>query len=214
MLKKFIKSYNDGKIAFVEKMTDSKEGIYDELSFLDDGYIISKINRLKKENKDIQNQLNMLEKYDDDFKNNYAKQQELSNRLKEIRFEIAFLASNNMDNIDSCLDLIKGSNSDFELCLTGLKYYKEGNMESSFDYFYKYFKDKNIILEHYLINKIYGIIMFNMKQFEISAKLLRKAAEKRPEDLQVHNVLREIYINTKNEAGLLAENTIIKLLGT
>lgn len=212
MISEIIKGYNDSKFAFIQKLSDSKEGIYDELDYLDDGYIKMKIQRLKNEYGDIQNQLNMLERYDKQDDQNSAKRKSLSIRISEIEFGIAFIASNNLQNIDSCIKLIENKNTDFELCIRGLQYYDQGNEKAAFDSFNSYFKNRNIVLEHYLINKIYGTISYNLNQYELSAILLRKAVEKRPDDIDIHRILKQIYLNTNKYDESQIESNILTLL--
>lgn len=210
MLKDIIKGYNESKLALIEKLSDSDEGIYDELDLLDDGYIKVKIKRLKKEYEEKQNEINLIEKYNKNDDNN--NKQELIKRLVEIRFEMAFLASNNIKNIDNCFNLLHGMNTDFILCIRALKYYSECNEKEAFNSFYSYFKDKKIILDHFLINKVYGIMLYNYKQYNMAATLLRKAAEKRPEDVEVHKILKKIYMETEKSNMIKIEDTIIELL--
>lgn len=212
MLKKIIKSYNNGKIALIEKMTGLENGIYDEVFFLDDGYIKSKIERLKKEYNSISKEIEMIAKYDE--RDNYGRDKlnHLVNKKVNIKFEMAFLASNNFLNIDSCLNLLEEIDTDFKLCLHGLKHYKEGDEKRAFETFYKYFKDKNVLLEHFLINKVYGMLLFNLKQYDISLMVLRKSVEKRPEDKEIHCILKEIYSLKEMELEKTIEENIIELL--
>lgn len=213
MLKDIIRSYNETKLSFVNKISDSKDGISDELSFLDDGFIKSKIDNLKKEYGSIEKEIEMLIKYDKKDDYNTQKIHSLMNRRRDIKFEIAFLASNNIRNIDGCLKLLEEENTDFKLCLLAIQYYSNGEEKESFDTFYKYFKDKNVVLEHYLINKIYGKMCFALKQYDMALVLLRKAAEKRPEDPELHCILKEIYHLQGRDLEESIESSIIKLLG-
>lgn len=212
MLKEIIKGYNDSKLALIEKLSDSEEGIYDELDHFDDGYIKVKIKRLQKEYEEKQNEINSIEKYNMNDNNDNNSKRELIKRLEEIRFEMAFLASNNIKNIDSCFNLLNGMNTDFLLCIRGLKYYSECNEKEAFNSFYSYFKGKKVILNHFLINKVYGTMMYNYKQYDMAAIMLRKAAEKRPEDVEVHKILKNIYLETNKYNMIQIEDAVIDLL--
>jgi hypothetical protein len=212
LLKDIIKGYKESKIAIIQRFSGSEGGIYDETNFLDDGYIRVSIDRLKKEHSEIDNEIEILMKYTKQDSSTLEKQQKLIMRKQEIRLEMAFLASNNLSNIDSCMNLIEELSTDFKLCLIALRYYDNRDNKKAFEAFYEYFKDRTVLLEHYLINKVYGVLLYNLKQFDLSIALLRKAAEKRPEDIEVHRILRDIYSITNRNCEENIELSIIRLL--
>lgn len=207
-----ITAYKNGKIALINKISESGQEFTDEVFFLDDGYIKSKIEKLKTKYNSINKDIELLVKYDkrDEYSRN--KIRHLLDENKEVKFQMAFLASNNFKNLDNAIGLLEDTDTDFKLCLYALKYYNEGDSKMAYEHFYEYFKDKDRLLEHFLINKVYGELLFSIKQYDISAKVLRKAAERRPEEKQIHIMLKEIYKLTGQGIEEKIQNNILDLL--
>ncbi|AKL95685.1 hypothetical protein CACET_c22390 [Clostridium aceticum] len=213
VIKGIIKGYNDAKLKFVKKFSVDNFDLWDETSFLDDGKIHTRINKLKKEYDFACKEVDiLLESHD--TQDQYIKEKlgQLMARQQEINLELVFLASNNMKNIDMCLNLLKDKKQDFIVCLYGLKEYEKGNKVDAFNYFYSYFKDKNCLLEHYLINKVYGYLLYEFQQFDKAVVFLQKACEKKPEDIEVHRKLKEVYKINKQQVEEKIQEKIITLL--
>lgn len=212
MIKGIIKNYNDAKFYLIQKMSESKDSIFLETEFLDDATINCKINRLKDEFKSISKDIQIFTKYDKKDSYNVEKLSDLMNKKRDICFNIAFLASNSLNNLDSCENILSDLDTDFKDCITALKYYKAGDNQKAFEIFCTYFKDKNWITNHYLINKVYGLMLYECKQYKTAILLLRKVVEKRPEDIEIHKILREIYsiVGMKEEERV--EKNILNIL--
>ena len=213
MIKGVIKSYNNAKLAIIQKLSDSEEGIVQETDFLDDGIIEIKIERLKKNYSMVNQELEMLSKYDKKDSYNADKIEGLRTKKNEISFEIAFLGSNSFNSLDTCANLIKEMDTDFKDCILALQYYKVGQEKKAFEIFYGYFKNRKGILNHYLINKVYGLLLYKYEQYNLAIPLLRTATEKRPEDIESHRILKEIYssLNMRQEEQI--EKNILAVLG-
>lgn len=214
LLKKVIKSYSDSKLAVIKKMVNDDQAIFDENFFLDDGYVSTKVNSLKKEYKNIIEEISFLNHYDkkeDDYKKN--KLISLIQKQKQIQIDIAFYGSNNIVNVESCLNLIKDLDTDIKLCLDGLIFYKNHDISNALSRFSEFYSKKSYLLEHYLINKVYGTLLYDAGRQDDSMQFLRKAVEKRPEDLEIHELLSKIYKYKKLVVEEKIENEIILLLG-
>lgn len=213
LIKSAIKDYNNAKFAFIQRFSQSEDGIIQETNFLDDKTIQSKIERLKKEFSQIGQEIELLIKYDKQDSNNTKKLKEFLKRKNEISLNIAFLGSNSLNNLDNCEEIIKDLNTDFKLCIRGLRFYKNGEYLNSFECFYEYFNEKSGVMEHYLINKVYGLLLYKNKQYKMAVPLLRKAVERRPEDIESHRILKEVYsiLNMKQEEKI--EQNILEVLG-
>lgn len=202
MLNEIIRWYNSLKIKMVNKLGDGEEGILDELDFLDDTLIESKIKYIKK----------LLKLLDYEISNNSVNLNVLIEKKEDLIFELVFLASNSIKNIDFCLSLLSESNK-FKKCLYALKEYDRGNFKKSIKLFVEYFENEKHILEHYLICKTYGELLYNTNNFYNSAIFFRKAVEKRPDEIRLHLILKDIYLKIQEEILLKQEEEIIKLLG-
>lgn len=202
MLKEIVKGYNSFKIKLVAKLGEGHEGIRDELEFLDDSIIGAKINHIKKVcsliDEEIAHSTNEDIKY-------------LMSKKQECIFEIAFLASNSVKNIDFCLDIID-KNNEFINCLKAIKLSNEGKEKEAKYLFDNYFKTNKCLLEHYLISKIYGKLLLEAGDLYNAALFLRKAVEKRPDEIEIHKMLEYIYLKIGEEVLLANEREIISIL--
>ena len=88
-----------------------------------------------------------------------------------------------------------------------------GQEKKAIETFYGYFKNRKGILNHYLINKVYGLLLYKYEQYNLAIPLLRTATEKRPEDIESHRILKEIYssLNMRQEEQI--EKNILAVLG-
>lgn len=193
LINKIIKVYSDARLSFIHKMSGTDEGILVETDFLDDATIECKIAKVKKEFQNISKDLEMILKYDDKDDHNTQKIKTLLDRKSELSFDIAFLASNSLNSLDDCDDVLQSLDTDFKLCIEGLKHYRDKDYQRSFEAFYTYFKSKDYLLEHFLINKAYGTLLCRCKQYDMGIPLLRKAIEKRPNDIDSHRAIKEAY---------------------
>lgn len=202
MINEIVTGYNSFKIKLSNKLGNGTEGLWDELEFLDDNIIKSRIDYIKRISKLI----------DEEIKE--AKGEKLAyllNKKQESIFEIVILASNNIKNIDFCLQMID-ENNDFKICLKALKEYDLGNKIKALTLFDEYFNKNKYMLEHYLISSIYGKLLYESRQYGKAVILLRKAIEKRPEEVELHLILRDIYIKLGDEKSQAIEESIIRLL--
>lgn len=210
ILQKTIKTYQNTKISIMKKVTEASN-IGDENGFLDNGFIKSQIESLKKEYAFIQNEVSVLTNLDD--RQNVEKLRAYRDRQEELLFLMAFYASNSFQNIDYCLELTKNMNTDFTECLQALKAYHEGEFLHALQLFYHYFHRKQALLEHYLINKTYGTLLFQENEYAQAKIFLQKAVEKRPEDIELHKLLKEIYEQLHLDLEKRVETDILSLLG-
>ena len=203
MLNELIKKYNFLKNNMISQLGEAKEGINDELDFLDDVIIKSKINYIKKICKSIDNDLAT------------SKDEEqiefLIKKKKEFIYELVLLASNSFDSIDFCMSILDTNNS-FQKCLKALKFYEKGEYVTAKKLFDEFFASNKYILQHYLISLVYGELLYKEHDYIMAAKFLRKAVEKRPEEINIHIKLRDIYYKLNDKYLLSQEIEIIDLL--
>lgn len=202
MLKEIVNGYNSFKIKLVAKLGESHEGLTDELEFLDDSIVASKINYVKKVCSLIDDEISHSNKEDI---------QELIKQKQDYIFQIVFLASNNIKNIDFCLNMVD-KNSDFIYCLKALRLESEGKNIEAKELFDKYFNKHKSVLEHYLISKTYGELLIKFGDLYNGALFLRKAVEKRPDEVEIHKMLEYIYSKIGEDTLLETEREIISIL--
>jgi tetratricopeptide (TPR) repeat protein len=212
LIKEALKAYNESKLAVIQRFAEDEFGVIDEPGFLDVGYINTRIETIKKEYSKLEKELDLFARHDRNDSYHREQLNTLLNARTEKLLELAFVSSNDFGYVDSCIKLLEGINTDFSLCLQGLKYYSLKEVGKAFECFYEYFKNKSGHVEHYLINKTYGELLLEYKQYELAAGLLRKACEKRPEDLEIHYMLKRIYSFLGKRKEENVEKEIIKLL--
>lgn len=200
-----IKGYNDSKLAIVKKFTDSGGDSLEENDFLDDGYISTKISRLKKRYQKNEDTLKLALEYENQSdKGTKEKLTRLFNEQRSIRMNMAFLASNSIDGAKDSLNFIEDIDSKFKQCLEALVLYDSGHEDASLLKFYGYLKHEKEPIDHFLINKTFGKLLCGKGQYRQAIPILQKAVEKRPEDVELHMMLMECYDN----CGMVFEKSL------
>ncbi|MEH7009209.1 hypothetical protein V7087_00060 [Neobacillus niacini] len=213
MLNKLIHTYQNTKLAAVKRFSDQEYDILEEPGFLDDGFIRMKIEGLKKELKKIDQQLEQLLHYDKQDDYHKQKVAYFMEQKDYIHFHMAFLASNGINSLEFAKQLIQEMNIDFSMCIEALLHHKKGNDPVAFELFQRYFSTHPEPLDHFLINKIYGLLLMNRNELENSARYLRKAAEKRPEDQEVHVYIVQVYESLGWMEQAQVHKVIVQMLG-
>lgn len=203
MLSDLITKYKSLKINMISKLGESREGINDELDFLDDAIIGSKINYIQKICKLIDDDIEMSE---DEEQINF-----LVNKRKEFIYELALLASNSFKSVEFCISILDKNNA-FQKCLQALIHYENGDKHTAKRLFDEFFNINKYMLQHYLISKVYGELLYEEHDYLNAAAFLRKAVEKRPEEIKLHIMLKDIYQKLNDEILLNQEVEIINLL--
>lgn len=203
MLNEIITKYNSLKIDIISKLGESSEGINDELDFLDDAIISSKINYIQK----------ICRLIDDDIEMSEDEEQIkfLVQKRKEFIYELALLASNSLKSVEFCISILDENNV-FQKCLQALKHYENGDKHTAKILFDEFFKSNKYMLQHYLISKVYGELLYEEHDYLNAAAFFRKAVEKRPEEVNLHIKLKDIYYKLDDKILLNQEIEIINLL--
>ena len=103
--------------------------------------------------------------------------------------------------------------TDFSLCVQGLIFYKEGNMIDSFRYLQKYFEiNNNYYINHYLANKVYAELLTKYNEHELALIYLQQAIKLRPENLELHKDIYDIYVKLGKIKESQIERNIIHIL--
>lgn len=214
MIKELVREYKNIKISTINKLSGADESLYDENLFLDDGFLYSKIEKLKADYYNIMNDIENIVKYDiknDEHKKN--KLREKMNKKDSILFELAFLSSNDFSQLEISKKILDDMDTDFSLCVQGLIYYRDGNMIDSFRYLQKYFEiNNNIYINHYLANKVYAELLNKCNEYELSLIYLRQAIKLRPENLELHKDIYNLYVKLGKIKESQIERNIIDIL--
>jgi predicted Zn-dependent protease len=163
-----------------------------EAPFMDDGLIITEINSRKEEYKRNADQLTQCERFGEGDEYRQEKNQ-LYNRQISLRTELAYLFSHNPAKLDDSLGLLEGSQNSFIICIEAMKHYQQGNEDLSLEKFTEYMNQINGVPNHYLACKMLGSLLVKQNQYQYAIPILRTAVERRPEDIELYNMLIECY---------------------
>lgn len=217
MIKTLIKAYhtvfNKGKLAVIESFSEEENFFRNEVAFFDNGRVASGIERLKADYAAIEAEIKFVKQTGADDEDYEKKLNFLYKRQYECITTMAFQTSQNLKNIDACLALTKGLNYDFKLCLEGLRLYKDDDKEAAFAKFGEYLKRKKSFSVHYLLNKIYGEMLFNKGNYKAAEVFLYNVTQICPEDNNNHKLLATVYEKNGNVRQMKIEKEIVKVLG-
>lgn len=210
ILNKIIGAVRDFKLSIVDTFGGLDSFAF-EAPFMDDELICFEIDRLKAEYKQNSDELTQYERFGNDGE--YAQQKkELYIRQVAIRSELAYLFSHNPAKIDDCLGLLENIIDDFKVCLEAMKHYTQGNNDLAYMGFTEYVRLLGSIPEHFMASKMFGELLMKRQRYKYAIPFLRKASEKRPDDIEVHNMLLNCYRALGMDFELGIESTITRLL--
>ncbi len=103
-INQIIKGYNDTKLKIYNNLGGTELSSY-ETAFIDDKTIALEVERIKREIQTVENASTTS--------TNTTKQQELMKKRIQLYIEITFLMSNDLDNVDMCIELLTGVKTNF-----------------------------------------------------------------------------------------------------
>lgn len=214
-MSKVIHKIIEAKYKFVRSVDFEESDINDEVLFIDDTYVeISYKNFIKRYNS-IQKELeNIVENNEMDS----ISKERIGKLLKEqdeLIVKKMFIISNNEKYLEFAIKILGTikENINYKIGLEAVKKYKEGYFNEAEILFQKYYSYLNKLPNHYLINKTYSKLLIKSNDNNIAMELIRKAIEVKPDDLELHKMINEIYkvMNMLKEVEI--EEKIIKVLG-
>ena len=162
------------KYSFIDDMAGVSADTIKEDQFLDRGYIKYKIAKLKKLMKD-----------------------EVSiEKRKELSSELAFYMSNDEERVSESIKCIEDVSSNFKECLHGIEEYLDGDLEKAYELLQENYKLTRKAKEHFLINKVYGLLLVKHEEYENAVEILKRALSLCPEDIECYHALEEAYYQT------------------
>ncbi len=210
LFNRIIGAVRDVKLSIIDTLGDMDTFACEAL-FIDDELICVQIDKLKAQYKRNADELTQYEKFGNG--NEYQEEiRDLCNRQITIREELAYLFSHNPAKIEDCLGFLKNSKNDFLVCLEAMKLYTQGNEEDALKKFKDYMNRINGFPSHFLACKMLGTLLVKQGNYKYAIPLLSLAAEKRPEDIEVHEKLTECYRCEGMDFELGIESAITSLL--
>lgn len=217
MIKKLIKTYhkiyNISKLQVIERIMGEENFFREEVTCFDDGRVEAGIKRLQADYAKISEDIKFLmetSKRDESYNDRL---QYLRKRQYDMIHLLTFETSQNEKNIDACLNVWGDIDDDFRLCLEGLKLYFSGNQSSSYMKLNEYLKKHDGFGSHYLLNKIYGLMLYEKKLYDDAEKFLYRVTQIKPEDIDTHKMMMDLYHHNNNITGETVERNILLALG-
>lgn len=217
MLKTLIKTYhkvnNVSRLKVIEKIMGDENFFREEINCFDDGRIESSVKQMQASYDAICTEIKFLKESAAEAVDTKDKLQYLYKKQYEILKSFAFEASQNMKNIDSCLEIMKDLKDDFYICLQGMEAYAEGDKVTAFEKLKEYLQLQKTFGNHYLLNKFYGLLLFEHGRHNESKIFLQRVTQICPEDVEVHEKMQALYHIQGNCKGEETEKKILLVLG-
>lgn len=193
MLDKIVSTYRKAKMSVISDLSGTVGDILDETSFYDLGYMQSQIKRIQNEVARISKELEINVELDE--KSEYAvnKRQELIGQREVLLMHMIYLASNSFKNLEDCKKMAKGYRFSFMECVDGLQEYNAGNKNNAFDILENYFNNYGRVKKHFLINKVFGLLLLDRNEYQKATPYLTCALQFVPEDIETLEALKICY---------------------
>lgn len=193
MLDKIVSTYRKAKMSVISDLSGTVGDVLDETSFYDLGYMQSQIKRIQNEIARISKELEINVELDE--KSEYAvnKRQELIGQREVLLMHMIYLASNSFKNLEDCKKMAKGYRFSFMECVDGLQEYNAGNKNNAFDILENYFNNYGRVKNHFLINKVFGLLLMDRNEYQKAAPYLTCALQFVPDDIEALEALKICY---------------------
>ena len=211
MVDKIVTTYRKAKMSVIGGLSGAVESVLDETSFYDVGYMQSQIKRIQKEMARVSKKLeiNIELKENSDYAR--TKRQELTEQREYLLIHLIYLASNSFGNLDDCVKMAEGHNISFMSCIDGLQAYQEGNKEKAYEILKKYYQEYGSVEEHFLINKVFGLLLVDRQDYEKAVSFLTYALQFMPDDMESINTLRNCYKKLNNDGRVAVMDDLLSV---
>ena len=213
MLEKIAILYHKAQMGIISGLSGTSSGVIEEANFYDVGYMQTQISRVQKELKRITGEIETTLELKDT--SDYGKKQlsGLMEQREQLLYRMVFLASNSFKNLDYCMNLAEGYPFVFMQCVKALQEYDTGNKEKAFVHLESYYKEHGSVEEHYLVNKVFGLLLAERGQYKKAVLFLTYALQFMPDDIESLNTLKMCYrkLNETGKERVISE--ILAVLG-
>lgn len=213
MLEKIATLYRKAEMGLISGLAGTTATVIDETNFYDVGYMQTQIERIKKELNRVTNELSVQLELKDD--SDYAKKHksELLEQRERLLFHMVFLASNSFSNLDNCVKLAEGHHWEFMACVQGLQEYQAGHKDTAFQQIEAYYRQHGSVKEHFLINKVFGLLLVEKSQYQKAIPFLAYALQFVPDDMECLENLELCYQKDGNANRVSIVSEILAVLG-
>ena len=193
MLEKVVVLYRKAEIGLVSGLSGATAKVIEETRFYDVGYMQTQISRIQKELRNIENEVKTSFEIQDNSDYGKKRRSELMVQREQLLFRMVFLASNSFKNLDDCVKMADGHNIAFMQCVQGLLEYRAGRRDNAFKMLETYYREYGSVEEHFLVNKVFGLLLAEKRLYQKAAPFLTYALQFIPDDMETLKELRSCY---------------------
>ena len=193
MLEKVATLYRKAEMGLVSGLSGATAKVIEETRFYDVGYMQTQISRIQKELRNIENEVKTSFEIQDNSDYGKKRRSELMVQREQLLFRMVFLASNSFKNLDDCMKMADGHNFVFIQCVQGLLEYRAGRRDNAFKILEAYYREHGSVKEHFLVNKVFGLLLAEKRLYQKAAPFLTYALQFIPDDMETLEALRSCY---------------------
>lgn len=212
MLEKIVTFYRKAEMGVISSLSGMSEGVIAETSFYDVGYMQSQISRIQKELERITNEIKIALELKDTSEYGKKHITELMEQRERLLFQMIFLSSNSFSNLDYCMKLAEEHENSFIQCVQALQEYQSGKREHAFELLESYYCRYGSVEEHYLVNKVFGLLLAEKGLYKKAVPFLTYALQFVPDDMESLNMLKTCYQKLNEVAKVMVITEIQALL--
>lgn len=196
MIDKLVTLYRKAEMGFISGLSGASASVADETCFYDVGFMQTQISRIQKEMKRIENDVSTSFEVGDNSDYGKKRRAELMGQRERLLFRLIFLASNSFANLDDCVKIGEGHSFVFMDCVEALTEYHAGNRDKAFQIFESYYQKHGSVEGHYLVNKVFGLLLAGKGNYQKAIPFLTYALQFMPDDTECLDELKKCYKQT------------------
>ncbi len=207
MIEKIAAGYRKAQMGVLSGLAGVTDSILDETAFYDAGYMDAQVKRVQKEIGAVTKELEIHMDLKDGSDYGITKKKGLLARRGQLVFRLVFLASNSFRNLGDCVRMAEGYGYPFMKCVEGFMAYDSGQKEKAFAILESYFKEHKGAGGHFLVNKVFGLLLAERGQDGKAVPFLTYALQFMPDDAECLDALKGCYgsLGDKRKAAVVSE---------
>lgn len=212
MLEKIVTLYRKAEMGVIGILAGTTANVIDETNFYDIGYMQTQISRIKKEINSVTKELEINIELNEDSDYANFKRQELIEQREKLLLHLIFLASNSFGNLVECEKMAKGHGFAFMACIDALNDYKNGYNDKALKLLEGYFQEYGSVEEHYLVNKVFGLLLVEKGLYQKAIAFLSYALQFIPDDMETLKKLQLCYQQVGADKRMEIVNEVLAVL--
>ncbi|MCR5403407.1 MAG: hypothetical protein K6E91_06220 [Butyrivibrio sp.] len=196
MIDKIVSLYRKAVMGLIGGLSGASAAVADEACFYDVGFMQTQIGRIQKEMKRIEADVRSGMEAGDNSDYGKKHRAELMKQRERLLFRMIFLASNSFKNLGDCVKMAEGHTFAFMECVEALMEYQSGNRDRAFQILEAYYGEHKSVEEHFLVNKVFGMLLADKGRFGKAIPFLTYALQFMPDDTDCLAELKRCYEET------------------